>query len=261
MPIPNMIVSFRGEEGLTELDLYYALPIGKISVAWKGDNAEIPVESGFAVMDTSWRIVDEQLVTRDLPRNDDQTAAVIDFHRTAVRPDSYRVAIHSVPQGASLIGGYKFGFRVPDYSGPELSMSDLLLAHDIQLAMAGQSRFARNGYKIQSNPFQRYSRSQIVYIYFELYNLTYGNDDRAHYDIEYILTPDGNKGKGLFGRRQDRPILSLKVERSGEMRSPIEYAEFDVRDVDPGTYDMLIRITDTVTGAVVDKECRFELTP
>ena len=260
MPIPNMIVSFRGPDGATELDMYYALPIGKISEVWEEASAKIPVESGYSIMDLDWGVVDEEAVTRELPRSEDQTAAVIDFHRSVVPPDSYVVALHGLPENSTLVGGYKFGYRAPDYSSNQFAMSDLLLANNVELTLAGQSRFSRNGYKIQANPFQRYSVNQIVYIYFELYNLTYGSDDLTSYDIEYILMPDASE-KGRLFRRRARPILSLKVERTGEMQSPIEYAEFDVRDVDPGKYEMTIRITDTVTGSVVEKSQRFELTP
>lgn len=258
MPIPNMIVSFRGPEGMTELDLYYALPIGKISEVDEGTSSKIPVESGYSVMDFEWNVIDEDAVTRELPRSEDKTAAVVDFYRVTVEPDSYMVALHGLPEESTLMGGYKFGYQVPDYSGDQLNMSDLLLANNVELTLAGQTRFSRNGFKIQSNPFQRYSVNQIVYIYFELYNLSY-DGDVTRYDIEYILMPDRSE-KGRLFKRRARPILSLKVERTGEMRSPFEYAEFDVRDVDPGKYEMTIRIIDKVTKATVEKSARFELT-
>lgn len=140
-------------------------------------------------------------------------------------------------------------------------MSDLLLAHDIKPDLSGDSRFSRNGFKIESNPFQRYSVRQIVYIYFELYNLSYSSDDLTKYEIEYVLTQDEkDKGIKLF-RRKTRPILSLKVDRSGQLRSPVEYAEFDVQQVDPGQYTMTIRITDLVADRTVEKSQSFELTP
>ena len=259
MPIPNMIVSFKGVEGQTELDLYYALPIGKISEVDESESTKIPVESGYSILNLDWSVLDEQAVTRNLPRSEDETAAVIDFYRASAPPDSYMVALHGLPENSSLMGGYKFGYRVPDYSGNELMMSDLLLANNIELTLSGQTRFSRKGYKIQSNPFQRYSVNQIVYIYFELYNLTYDSKDQTRYDIEYILMPDKSE-KGRLFRRRARPILSLKVERAGEMRSPIEYAEFDVQDVDPGKYEMTIRITDKVVGTSVEKSQKFELT-
>ena len=261
MPIPYIVVSFRGDsdKGTTELDMYYALPMGKISEAWEGEKQEkIPVETGYAVLDTNWQTIDGYSSIKELPYTTDETAAIIDFHRSEVLPDSYVVALHGVPENASLMGGYKFGYTVPDYSGNELMMSDLLLAHRIEPDLRGTSRYTRNGYKIESNPFQRFSLNQIVYIYYEVYNLAYNSDDMSAYEIEYILT--ANK-KNQKRRRKNRPILTLKVERISELRSPIEYAEFDVQQVDPGMYTMTIRITDMATGATTEKSQQFELTP
>lgn len=261
MPIPHMIVSFRGDEetGTTELDMYYALPMGKISKAWEAEKGgKIPVETGYAVLDTNWQTIDGYTSIRELPYTEEETAAVIDFHRSTVMPDSYLVALHGVPEESSMMGGYKFGYAVPDYSGNDLMMSDLLLAHRIEPDLMGKSRYSRKGYKIESNPFQRFSRNQIVYIYFEVYNLTYGNDDMSSYEIEYILTD--NKKNTRRKRRRARPLLTLKVERTNEMRSPVEYAEFDVQQVEAGNYTMTIRITDTLTGNKTEKSQRFELT-
>lgn len=261
MPIPHMVVTFKGEEGKTELDLYYALPIGRISEDWQGQSSRIPVESGYAILDTNWQVIDQQAATKRLPKSTDKTAAIIDYHRAEVLPDSYLVALHGLPEESNLLGGYKFGLNVPDYSSNDLQMSDLLLAHDIKPDLSGDSRFSRNGFKIESNPFQRYSVRQIVYIYFELYNLSYSSDDLTKYEIEYVLTQDEkDKGIKLF-RRKTRPILSLKVDRSGQLRSPVEYAEFDVQQVDPGQYTMTIRITDLVADRTVEKSQSFELTP
>ena len=259
MPIPYLVVTFRGEqeEGTTELDMYYALPMGEISKAWEGEKGgKIPVETGYAVLDTNWQTIEGYSSIRELPFTEDETAAVIDFHRAAVLPDSYTVALHGVPQELALMGGYKFGYTVPDYSGNDLMMSDLLLAHRIEPDLMGKSRYTRKGYKIESNPFQRFSRNQIVYIYFEVYNLTFSSDDMSSYEIEYILTDDRQKKRR---RRKARPLLTLKVERASELRSPVEYAEFDVQQVEPGDYTMTIRITDTLTGATTEKSQQFKL--
>ena len=257
MPIPYMLAAFRGPEGRTELDLYYALPIGKISEFWEGAGNRIPVETGYAILANDWSVVAQELDTKRLPRSTDPTDAVVDFHRAVVLPDSYQVALHGLPEDASLLGGYRFGYRVPDYTGNELMMSDLLLAHNINPITIGESRFDRNGYKILSNPFQRYQTNQIVYVYFEAYNLTFSSDDLTDYEIEYIINPEQER-RGLF-RRRSKSLLSLKVDRSGDTAAPVEYAEFDVSDVDPGKYALVIRVTDKVTGAVVEKSRDFEL--
>ena len=261
MPVPYAVAAFRGEDGRTELDVYYALPVGQISKKMDPSEQRFSIETGIALHDMQWNVVAETTEVRRFPNTSDETAAAVDFYRARVSPDSYHVALHGLPEGTPLLGGVKFDYQAPDFTEDRLMLSDLLLASLIRpITNLEKSRYVRKGFKINSNPFQRYAITQPVFVYFEVYNLTYNTDDQTSYQIEYILTPDSaGKNKKLF-KRNKRAILSLKVDRAGDTASPVEYAEFDVKDVDPGDYLMTVRLTDLVTGQVEEQSIPLQLT-
>lgn len=250
LEVPHLTAAFRGADGETSLEVHFALPIGRLTREADAGRGTVDVEVGCALYGLDWQPVAAQTDEKKMPPVPDEDAAALDFCRLTAPPDSYRVAFHNRPVQTDRLGGARFELRLPDFSGDALALSDILPATDIRPATGG-SRYDRGALYVQANPFARFAVEQPLYLYFEVYNLTYGADDRTAYAIEYVLTPrDG--GGGLF-RRRDRVALSLRTERDGAERSPREYAELDVSQVDPGRYDLAVRVTDTQTGAVVER--------
>ena len=219
------------------------------------------VEVGCALLSGDWRPVDKNAQTKRMPPVPDQDAAVIDYCRLVAAPDSYRVAFHLRPVELPYLGGYRFGYQVPDFSEPRLAMSDLLPATAIRPTF-GPSRFNKGDLYVQANPFARFSVQQPLFLYFEIYDLTYGAEDQTRYAVEYVLTPEREERTGLrlFRRRGDQPALSLRMERAGDRRSPREYAEVDVSRIDPGPYILTVRVTDLVTDETTERSRSVLLT-
>lgn len=256
--IPYMLSAFRGEEGRTDVEIDFALPLGKITEQ-TGANSTVDVEVGYSVHDEAWRPMAEEAEVKHLPATPDPSAASIDFFRFAVAPGKYNLSLFGSPVSTAQMGGYKFEYEAPDYSGQLLEMSDLLLAEFIGPARSG-SRFDRGDFHISPNPFLRFSNAQPVYVYFEIYNLTLAGDDQTSFSIDYILKPERPRPKflGIFGGG-DRPAVTIAEERTGSELSPVEHAGIDVQSVDPGPYTLTVRVTDHVTGRVVERSRPLEL--
>ena len=254
LPLPHMLSAFRGKEGQTRLYIHYALPLGRIA------NAEaqgLTVELGYALHDTTWRAVRERAVTRELPATQDQAAAGIGAFQMTVPPDSYHVALHGQAAETQQMGGYKFDYRVPDFSGTDLAMSDLLMAYGIEVSSSPDRLL-----NISPNPFQRFSISQAVHLYFEIYNLTYGSSDQTRYTLKYTLIQekeDRSWLRRLFGA-DERVMLSLEVTQDGNQAAPMEQAELDVSQVEPGRYTLRVQVTDEQSGRTVERARRILLT-
>ena len=107
MDFPYGAAAFRGENGLTTLHLYYALPTGLITQGAQTDT--LSVELGVALHDTTWMEAVNQATLLRLPARDDPAATAIQVIQLDVPPDSYHVALHSRPLGTRLLGGYTFG--------------------------------------------------------------------------------------------------------------------------------------------------------
>ena len=258
LPLPHMLSAFRGKEGQTRLYIHYALPLGQIASAAGAEAQEsLAVELGYALHDTTWRAVQKRAMTRKLPSIQDRTAAGVGVFQMTVPPDSYHVALHGQATGTQQMGGYKFDYRVPDFSGTDLAMSDLLLAYDIEPSSSPDRLL-----NISPNPFQRFSVSQGVHLYFEIYNLTYGSNDRTRYTLEYTLIQekeDRSWLRRLLGA-DERVMLSLEATQEGNEAAPTEQAELDVSQVEPGRYTLQVQVTDEQSGRTVERTRRILLT-
>ena len=250
IPMPYVPAAFRGDDGQTRIEIYFALPLGTITSALETPGNTVKVEMGYAVHDEAWRIVASDVQTKTVPTNSGPTAALIDFYQFTVPPDSYQVSLHGFTTRTGQVGGDKFAYRVPDFSQPTLAMSDLVLADFIGPAQV--SRFDRGHLHVSPNPFMRFSTQQPVFVYFELYRLGLDANDLTQFTVEYTLTPQKR-------RRRNRAALSIRTDRSTEAPSPVEYTEIDVRKVDPGPYTLTVTITDKITGETRQRSRPLEL--
>lgn len=251
---PYVAAAFRGGEGRTDLDIYYAVPIGQLSEGMLGDS--LTVEVGIALHDTTWRSEVNEASLLHLATTQDVTTAFHERMQLSVPPDSYHVALHSMLPDSPKLGGYQFEKRIPDFSEPRLLMSDVLLAYSVEeTELEPTSRF---DLKLEVNAFQRFTVDEPVHVYFEVYHLTLNPDDRAQYTVEYRMMPQKKGGLKLF-RRKARPSLSLRTNFESDTPSPIVYTEIDMSKVDTGTYDLVIEVSDTQTGETVSQTVQVEL--
>jgi tetratricopeptide (TPR) repeat protein len=252
MEIPHTIAAFRGPEGRTDLQIHYVLPVNELRRPRDESDNSLRIEAGYVFHDSTW-----QSIARDLRVHTIRETPALDstyMFETSVPADSYHVAIHGRALDTDVLGGYKFDAYVPDFSGEELSSSDLLLAHSITPA-TDSARATRGTLEITVNPLQRFSVREPLFVYFEIYRLTLDDSDQTEYTLEYSLSPR-NEERGFFGRLfggGDEVALSLENTQTGQSPSPVEYAEIDISEVDPGEYTFTVTITDNHTDQSVQR--------
>jgi len=255
--LPYMVSSFRTEDNKTQVDIHFAIPIGAAIEGADPVPDRLTLDVGFAVHDTTWNALHKQLELRAItPGNYREDDSAIDLVQFIAPPDSYHVNLHVGIDEVRRKGSYLFGYRVPDYSSEELMLSDIIPASRIVQTDEG-GRYTKNGVGIYANPGRGFRKENPLALYYEVYNLTYGSDDRTSYTITYTLE-ERKKNKRLFRRKQNL-VLSLSVERDGTDRTAIEYSELDVSSVKKGAYDLQVTITDNHTGYSVTKYREIEL--
>jgi hypothetical protein len=239
LEFPYVSASFRGDAGETLLMLYYAIPLSQSSDS-------VRVEVGAAVHDLTWAPIRREAKLVAVPA--DPRLLAVQGIQFSVAPDSYHVALHMRPHDGRLLGGYRFTVRAPDFSRGALSASDLLLAFRIPSPS-----------EVHVNPWGRFALNQLVHVYFEIYDLTFGPTDLTDYTVELTLAPIRRKSllKRLFGGSSE--TLTVRARHQGSSASPVETAEIDVRKVEPGRYLLTMRVTDENTGAAVERSREVDL--
>ena len=176
-------VSFRADNGATELDLSYSIPVWQFGDVSDGrgnrtrlehqvtlrDSAMSPTFThafGFGPFDRPKRKTFESHVK----------VPVYTLPERVVAPSGhFTLAVQVRDETSQKTGVYLRPVTLSDYSGEELLISDLKLA--ILITPSGvQGPFVRNGLNIMPNPGRLYIRDNPVYVYYEIYNLAMDQD-------------------------------------------------------------------------------------
>lgn len=108
-------------------------------------------------------------------------------------------------------------------------------------------------------PFSRIRPDQPLALYFEIYNLTYGPEDRTRYTISYEL--EQKKEGGVFQLFRDETTKTkTTTEREGASRRTDEIIELDVSEAAGADQVRIsVRITDNVTGHTARRSLTFDV--
>lgn len=267
LPLPYFVASFQDASNATsdttDVEIYFSVPIGTVSEALKGRD-RLGIEVGLSVHDHDWNEVYSSFEKLNVDASRAKDAVAVDYIRFEAVPDSYHVNLHARITDTDWIGSYQFDYAVPDYSpgpaGRTLLISDLVPAFEVT-PMDRPSRYAKKGLYLRSNPGRGYRPEDPFFIYFEIYNLTYAENDLTDFEITYILQPPGGKGKrkGLFRRGSGDPLLSVTYERTSEELNLAEYGEIDMSAVPAGRYELKVVVVDKNTGATTSNTRIIEL--
>ena len=245
-----MLATFRGEAGLTDVSIYFALPAGQLQQPEMDSSI---VETGFSLFNASWESMAQSEGRLVWSAASGGNAIVSSFEASAPA-DSYSVAVYALQEATMRRGGYKAVLQMPDYSANTLLMSDIILAHNVQSASA-EPPTSRKSLTLIPNPTSVFATSEPLHLVFELYNLVYGENDETDYSIRIQLNALKKK---LFGVRS-KPDLTVEARLSGRRASTVEFPEVDVSAVAPGRYELVVEVRDRVTNATTRKTRVVEL--
>ena len=259
-------VSFRADNGATELDLSYSIPIWQFGEVSDGrgirtrlahlvtlrDSTMSPQfthEFGFGPFERPKRTMAESQVN----------VPVYSLPASVVAPAGrFTLAVQVQDETTSRIGVYRKPVTLSDYSGEELLISDLKLATII--APTGvQGPFVRKGLNITPNPGRLYIRGNPVYVYCEIYNLSLDREKRTAYEFHYEISPlEVTERRGWSARRQgDMQTVMMAFAGEGSSAEDREYTSLDTSGLPAGEYILTVRLTDLHAGSTVSKSANF----
>lgn len=250
LPMATTVATFRGTNGETQVELFYAFSMSSLTQYLPANTPHVDVELGLVLQDAAWQPAARQVDRKRLAITQKATDGVLNGFRVQVPPATYRMGFHVQPRRTDIVGAFTAQHVAPDYTQPQLMLSDMVLAFQAR-PTEDSTLFTHGGYHILPNPTYRFKTDQTIYTYFEIYNLTVAGDDETHYTVAYTIKPQNEK-RGLF-RRRSRPALTLQTAYHGPDTQVSTYNELDVSTVEPGSYILTLTITDEHTGASVSK--------
>src|SRR5690606_39106823 len=244
VPFPFAAATFRGESGRTDVAVHLGVP---------GEPPQALTLGAFLLADGA--------VVAEARRSVTRRTALPETVTLAARPGAYTLAAE-FERGAAAVGFERAPLDVPDYAGRGLALSDLVLAHHVEEAEAGDAGgFVRRGYRIAPAVEPVFSSAQPIHLYVEAYNLeTVGG--RSRYAVEVRLEPEAPGGlAGLARRLLGADERGVAVEFEGEAAGADlgEYVVLDASRRAPGPYLLTLRLRDRASGEAIARTARLFL--
>lgn len=281
-PLPVQVRYARFLDGAkTHVEVYWSMPVSGLE--WSAEmvkDLNLPEESSglhaivtTVAKETPDHVVESVHYGQEVVRTQEQTNGFLSpitvpitsgaplFH-VAMQWDAYTIEVGQ-KRGKARLGKLikRKSLRLDslqalDGSGRSLVMSDLKPltnpSGDMQ-SLPSDSTWA-------PYPFQRVASDVPLALYFEVYNLTYDENDQTRYQIEYEVkrrTEKGGVARLWGGEREQRTASS--TENTGGQRTSQEYIYLDLADYESKDGDLLVtvRVRDLVTGQTTEREIEF----
>jgi GWxTD domain-containing protein len=263
--LPFLVASFRGPGGVTDVLVNYAIPISEF--AQPGDVINITASAGLFVVSPERDILAERRRTLYGLRTDQvvqfrETNLWVDSEELNVAPGRVDVSVEFETTSGNTVGVQRRSVTLPDFSGTDLSVSDVLLAYRVEETPDGRpitgADIVRRGLSIMPAPWSVFSHEQPIYLYFEVYNLAMGDGGRAEYEVEAALVPkEGGSGvsrffRGLFGGGRGGVSAGLPISVASTEDG--QYLILDASNQEEGLYSLRLRVRDRVSGREAGRE-------
>ncbi len=165
-----------------------------------------------------------------------------------LQPGEYTLRVSVRDQSTERIGKRRTKVLVPDFSGPEMQISDIQFARKI-VPTDQEGAFIKNGRFIEPNVSRIFGYfSTQMYIYYEIYGLEHDPGENAALRVSYeILGSDGKVVKSL--------------QHKAEMIGPscVHSVQLPIAELYSGEYKLRVTAFDPIRGATAVSERKFTI--
>jgi GWxTD domain-containing protein len=255
-------IAFRGQDGKTELQIDFGLPIDEVSLPDDDPSVPVLVERRFALIDAANQEVARDLKDVSLPitraiRGKGLLAR--DRARLAIQPGPYELAVQMRRVDSKLLGVYQQSIEAHDFRGDALMLSDLQVAQHIgEATVQSDPTFVRGKLAIVTSPSRTFRSGDPVFVYFEIYNLSRDDFGSTRYEVSFSVGIKENLTQVRI-RKQDGESVAVQYAQSGTETKVADYVELNIGKVKAGRYVMHMNVTDLNRGESSSRECVFRV--
>ncbi len=255
-PLPFFydLYTFRGDDRHTTVVAAFAVPVGRLERESGDGGVRYRFDVTLVLADTAMRSVTrrDDTVSVSVPQPLDNRHLLYTQIQVQAAPSAGTVqrVIMNDETKPGIGQLYTSAFPVPDYSGPELMLSDIALGRtdaeagwrrgDVQLALLPTKLFPEGSFDL----------------YYEVYNLPFGH----RYVTEIAIAPVDDSGKPPAG--EDRTV---RTRFTGEAATRPDGSLGELRrveaDLPEGGYRLTVTVTDQDTGTSASRSRLFQVRP
>ena len=262
--------SFRGDNGKSLVEVYYALPVNDLNLQQEKDYKTTIFKEGIFFFDDKWNEVNKSIIRKKTLLSQELDPKwnfyLIGQNHLEIEPGEYNFAIEFQEEKAKNTGAYRQKLKVDSYTFGELKMSDIVLASSID-TLIEDSRYTQHGLRIIPNPMKIFHKDQLMHIYFEIYNLMLNPEQKTEFTVEYKISTEletkplisrifSNIGK-LVGMSEGKQDITASYEYEGSNPAEEINLSIDMSATKVGVYTLTITITDLNNNKKVSKDTRL----
>jgi len=249
LPFFYDLYTFRGEAGMTRVVAAFAVPVERLRRESEDREVRYRFDVSLVLSDTALHSVSrtDDSVYVAVPRSLADEHLLYTHVEVDARPSPttrQRVLMYdaTTPGVGQLYGA---DFRIPDYSGSDLMLSD------IALGLPGAERgWERGEVTLALLPTSQFPQSSFD-VYYEVYNLPAGHFYTTEVSVERVDGDEDDRGR------------SVHTRFSGESAADADDALAELRRVeaslDEGRYRLTVLVTNETTGDTASREQVFEV--
>ncbi|RKY84030.1 hypothetical protein DRQ09_09195, partial [candidate division KSB1 bacterium] len=231
-------------------------------------NPEFNLKHTFIIRDKNWneinRLVDYSTERKSntsvfvIPhRNENENYMLIAEEFYAKQKEYKKWEFNNILSTNAIAVGKAFiGKNVPLSPDPsKLELSDLVL---------GINRFPGidpSFFPFSVIPVDKISKNDTLQIYFEIYHLYYGKDNKTHFTVKFQIEKPQKRGiiKRLLGLSKKKIAVSSNYRFDSTKRNIKEKIAFDISNLTPGKYNFLVEVIDTISLQKKERKGSFEI--
>ena len=185
---PFEVAQFRGEDGKTRVELYYALSGEHVEHREVSSGIQsVDLMQGLFLFDAGWKEVEKVISPIHrmpwIEGNAVRDGYLFWGERLSVDPGMYHLAVETEDRNRRSLGTFRDSLQISRYGRDRLEISDLLLAQ--RVVEQDDRPFGRDRFMVLPNPLKRCQRDGSMTFYFEVYNLKRDEFGAARYRITY----------------------------------------------------------------------------
>ncbi len=246
------IYQFKGSGGSTRVRAYFQAFVNGIEPQQDIMPMDAEADCGLFFLDDKANIVHESRKRIALNQRhifDKKFVSYVDLDRLPTRAaGARRYSFELMTVGDHRMAVSRDSVRLRDFSADRLMLSDVIVASSIT---------ETSDLRIVPNFTNTFSRTENLFLYFELYNLLLDNESRGHYKVSANIRRRG--GRGLSGvvvslfKDDKRSQIGSAFEITSYSRDDRYYFGLDLSDIPAGEYELQLQIKDIIANISVEQ--------
>lgn len=267
---------FMAMNANSNVNIFYGLPVSELDFKRDILGVRVNYESTFAVFDQEWNEVkrvynQRSYQLKEEPNKSNRGLLMVDRQTLNLPPGQYHYSVSVRDLGSNNLGIYKGELEVSHYRQNEFSVSQIIMASSITPHEGRPGKFTRGRLNVMPLPSRTFLGNQPVFVYYEIYNLEKGSDEKKHYKVDFTIEAESldrniaskivaSFGR-MVGRKEDKGKITLTFDKEGDPESIVEaeYVSIDIADSPAGRYSLTVEVTDVVSGRKIVRNNEFSI--